>query len=232
MIPESSEKLLQKGLEQLNLCPTAAQFTKLYEYLRVLTEWNKTFNLTAIRDFDDMVVHHLLDSFAIQPFILAHQAEQPHDLGVFKGSGGACFDIGSGAGVPGVPLAILNPEIQWTLVDSNGKKARFLKHVKREAELLNVAVSQKRIEQLEVGSDIRRPLLITARALAAAGKVIELIKPFVRPGDRILLMKGLKGAEEANDTIEGFLPFNVHQIQVPFLEAERCLLSTEFIGMP
>ena len=230
MIPATSEQLLHKGLDQLNIKLTDLQLKRIYEYLRVLTEWNKTFNLTAIRDFDMMVVHHLLDSFAIQPFLITHQAKDDHGLGIFHGEGGACFDIGSGAGVPGIPLAIINPKIQWTLVDSNGKKARFLKHVVREAQLANVSVSQKRIEHLELSPDIRRPLLITARALAVAHEVIELIRPFVQPGDRVLLMKGLKGSEEASEPIQGFKPFSVHQVSVPFLDAERCLLSTEFVG--
>lgn len=225
MISETADRLLRRGLEQLGLSINEKQHSQLVQYLKVLQQWNQTFNLTGIRDLNDMVVHHILDSFAIQPQVQSHGQEGSD--GVFSGVGGACFDIGSGAGVPGIPLAILNPELQWTLIDSNGKKARFLRHVARDAVLHNVTVFQGRIEDLELQPEVQRPLLVTARALASTSEIVELIRPFVKAGDRLLLMKGVKGPEEAAKPCQGFSPFQVHTIKVPFLDAHRCVLTTQ-----
>jgi len=233
MISKTAQKLLDTGLAQFGLVIDEHQMHQIHQYLKVLIQWNKTFNLTAIRDPDDMVVHHLLDSFAIQPFLKAHLLSGSTELGVFEGiAGGACLDLGSGAGVPGVPLAILNPSSQWILVDSNGKKTRFLGQVIRETQLKNVTVIHGRIENMQLDADLPRPLLITARALASAQAVLELVAPSVHPADRILLMKGVKGLDESKCVVDGFLPFEVHSIKVPFLDAERCLLSTEYVGTP
>ena len=229
MIPDIAERLLAKGLEGLKLEINEVQRSQLLQYLSVLTQWNKTFNLTAIRDYNDMVVHHLLDSFAIQPFVLEHSHGDTAELGLFQGKGGSCLDIGSGAGVPGIPLAILNPHLQWTLIDSNGKKARFLRHVVRDAALQNVTVFQGRIEALELEANAQRPLLVTARALASTEEIVQLVRHFLVPGDRLLLMKGTKGSEEAEQEYNGFQKFQVHQIKVPFLDAERCVLTAQVI---
>lgn len=229
MIPENAERLLQDGLGQLKQNLNEKQAMQLRQYLKVLQHWNKVFNLTAIRDFNDMVVHHILDSLAIAPFIAAHTGESGA-AGVFSGAGGACFDLGSGAGVPGIPLAIMSPDTDWTLVDSNGKKARFLNHVVRDAGLNNVTVLQERIENIKLDEHLKRPFLITARALASTADIIKLVRSFISVGDRLLLMKGVKGQDEALENFEGFATFKVHHLQVPFLDAERYLLSTEYLG--
>lgn len=227
MIPDTAERVLSKGLAGLEIEIDQQQKSQLLQYLKVLEQWNKTFNLTAIRDSNDMVVQHLLDSFAIQPFVIEHVLGDAGKLDLFQGAGGACFDIGSGAGVPGIPLAILNPTLQWTLIDSNGKKTRFLKHVVRDAGLSNVTVFQGRVEELALDQDVKRPLMVTARALASTAQIINLVRHFLLPGDRLLLMKGVKGEEEAIAQYDGFKPFKVHQIKVPFLDAKRCLLTTQ-----
>ncbi|HBF07755.1 MAG TPA: 16S rRNA (guanine(527)-N(7))-methyltransferase RsmG [Gammaproteobacteria bacterium] len=229
MIPETSKKILARGIEELGLDISEQQIAQLHQYLNLLAQWNKTFNLTAIRNYDDMVVHHLLDSFAIQPFVESHLKETTGEQSVFGGNGGQCLDIGSGAGVPGIPMAILNPSLHWTLVDSNGKKARFLRHVVRDARLSNVTVVQGRIEELDLGEP-KRPLMVTARALASTAEIVELIRHFLQPNDRVLLMKGLNAADEIKEEMSGFAPFSVHEVKVPFLEATRYLLATEFEG--
>src|SRR3990167_3568140 len=122
-----NSKTLQNGLEKLQLpLPLHAQAI-LLEYLHLLQKWNKTYNLTAITDFDQMIAYHLLDSLSIAPYI----------------TGDRIVDVGSGAGLPGIPLAVYFPKKQFTLIDSVGKKTRFMAQAARDLGLKNVQVVQK-----------------------------------------------------------------------------------------
>ncbi|MCM2336733.1 MAG: 16S rRNA (guanine(527)-N(7))-methyltransferase RsmG, partial [Pseudomonas sp.] len=135
-LPADLRPTLEAGLRELALDPALA--APLLDYLALLARWNATYNLTAIRDLREMVGKHLLDSLAMHPFVDALVA-----------TGGALADLGTGPGLPGIPLAIVKPGLKVTLVESNGKKARFLREAVRQLGLRDVRVAESRIEALD-----------------------------------------------------------------------------------
>ena len=196
---------LAAGLEALGL--PAALATPLLAYLALLARWNATYNLTAIRDPRDMVAKHLLDSLAMQPFV--------RDLRTLA-------DLGTGPGLPGIPLAIATPALQVTLVESNGKKARFLREAARQLGLGNVQVAESRIEAFRPGTPFDA---ITARALATLPLILELGGHLPGPGGRLLAMKGVVPDEEIATLPAGWRLAAVHPLRVPGLDAERHLVE-------
>ena len=129
--PQHAQELIQ-GAQQLNIALSESQQEQLLQYLGLLIKWNKAYNLTAVRNPDEMVSRHLLDSLSVVDCVQKY--------------GDHWLDVGSGGGMPGVPLAILFPERQFTLLDSNGKKTRFLTQVKLELKLDNLQVIHSRVE--------------------------------------------------------------------------------------
>lgn len=196
---------LAAGLEALGL--PAALATPLLAYLALLARWNATYNLTAIRDPRDMVAKHLLDSLAMQPFV--------RDLRTLA-------DLGTGPGLPGIPLAIATPALQVTLVESNGKKARFLREAARQLGLGNVQVAESRIEAFRPGTHFDA---ITARALATLPLILELGGHLPGPGGRLLAMKGVVPDGEIATLPAGWRLAAVHPLRVPGLDAERHLVE-------
>ena len=196
---------LAAGLEALGL--PAALATPLLAYLALLARWNATYNLTAIRDPRDMVAKHLLDSLAMQPFV--------RDLRTLA-------DLGTGPGLPGIPLAIATPGLQVTLVESNGEKARFLREAARQLGLGNVQVAESRIEAFRPGTHFDA---ITARALATLPLILELGGHLPGPGGRLLAMKGVVPDEEIATLPAGWRLAAVHPLRVPGLDAERHLVE-------
>ena len=196
---------LAAGLEALGL-PTALA-APLLAYLALLARWNATYNLTAIRDPRDMVAKHLLDSLAMQPFV--------RDLRTLA-------DLGTGPGLPGIPLAIATPALQVTLVESNGKKARFLREAARQLGLGNVQVAESRIEAFQPGTHFDA---ITARALATLPLILELGGHLLKPEGRLLAMKGVVPEDEIAALPAGWRVAAVHPLRVPGLDAERHLLE-------
>lgn len=196
---------LEAGLAQLSQAPTLAG--PLLDYLALLARWNATYNLTAIRDPREMLTKHLLDSLAMQPFVrgLATLA-----------------DLGTGPGLPGIPLAIATPGLQVTLVESNGKKARFLREAVRQLKLGNVQVAEARIEAFRPGAPFDA---ITARALASLPLILDLGGHLLGPGGRLLAMKGALPADEIAALPPGWGVAAVHPLHVPGLAAERHLLD-------
>lgn len=164
-------KQLCRGLEQLKLELSLAQQQKLLEYLALLMKWNRTYNLTAIRDPQEMVLRQLLDSLSILTLV----------------QGKRILDVGTGAGLPGIPLAICMPDVEFTLLDSNGKKTRFVQQAKIELELDNLEVYQDRVEQFEAAADFTT---IISRAFAALPKIVELTGRLLSQDGIILAMKG------------------------------------------
>jgi 16S rRNA (guanine527-N7)-methyltransferase len=201
--PDMLRDDLHAGLDVLALDPALA--TPLLTYLALLDRWNRTYNLTAIRDPADMVVKHLLDSLAMAPFVTA----------------GKLADLGTGAGLPGIPLAIANPALQVTLVESNGKKARFLREVVRTLPLPNARVAESRIEALDEPDQYDA---IVARALATLPLIVELGGHLLKPGGKLLAMKGTIPKEEIAALPEGWRVEGVHLLEVPGLIAERHLV--------
>ena len=196
---------LAAGLDALGLPDALA--TPLLAYLALLARWNATYNLTAIREPRDMVAKHLLDSLAMQPFV--------RELRTLA-------DLGTGPGLPGIPLAIATQALQVTLVESNGKKARFLREAARQLGLGNVQVAESRIEAFQPGTHFDA---ITARALATLPLILELGGHLPGPGGRLLAMKGVVPDEEIAALPAGWRLAAVHPLRVPGLDAERHLVE-------
>jgi len=195
------ERRLDQGLAALRLELSAAQRTALLAYVALLVKWNKAFNLTAVRDPAQMVTRHLLDSLAVLPHL----------------HGGRIIDIGSGAGLPGIPLAIAAPERQFTLLDSNGKKTRFMTQACVEVGVGNATVVNSRVE------DFRPDGLfdtVTARAFAPLASIVAQTRHLLAPAGCVLAMKGAVAAEELAELPTGER-VEVIPLKVPGLEQEQ-----------
>ncbi len=195
---------LEPGLSALGVDPAHA--TALLEYLGLLDRWNRTYNLTAIRDAQEMVGKHLLDSLAMHA----------HVAGVTR-----LADLGTGPGLPGIPLAIVHPQLQVTLVESNGKKARFLREAVRRLGLGNAQVAESRIEAFDAPGQFDA---ITARALATLPLILQLGGHLLGPDGRLLAMKGVVPADEIAALPAGWRVQHIVPLQVPGLAAERHLV--------
>lgn len=201
--PEGLRAELDAGLQALAL--DAALTAPLLAYLALLDRWNRTYNLTAVRDPREMVRLHLLDSLAMHAHVPA---------------AGTLADLGSGAGLPGIPLAIAKPALRVTLVESNGKKARFLREALRTLRLGNARVAEARAEALAEPAAYDA---ITARALATLADILAVGAHLLTPEGRLLAMKGAHPAAEIAALPAGWRAVAVHPLQVPGLEAERHL---------
>lgn len=188
-----------QGLQALGLPASAAD--PLLAYQDELLRWNQAYNLTAIREPRGMVVRHLLDSLAILPLMR-----------------GRVLDVGSGAGLPAVPLAIVAPGLAISALDSNGKKARFLRHVQRSLKLDNLEVLETRVEKLAAD-----PLYdtITSRAFASLAEFVELTRKLLAPSGQWVAMKGkLEPAELAGIPADVEIK-ETRRLRVPGLNEER-----------
>ncbi len=207
-LPADLAPLLRAGLVDLQLDP--ALETPLLDYLSLLLRWNRTYNLTAVRDPHEMITKHLLDSLAMHPYV----------DGLAR-AGGALADLGTGAGLPGIPLAIAKPGLRVTLVESAGKKARFMREAVRQLKLADVQVAESRIEALDMPGAFDA---ITARALATLPLLVEWGGPLLKPDGRLLAMKGVEPAEEIAALPAGWAVEAVHPLRVPGLPAQRHLV--------
>ena len=197
------EDRLKQGIQKLNLNISAETQDKLMAYLRLMQKWNKAYNLTAIRGLDDMVIKHLLDSLSILPYI----DQSP------------VLDVGTGAGLPGIPLALCLPDHQFVLLDSNGKKTRFLTQVKIELAIENIDIIHSRIEEYQSDNGFE---IITCRAFAALNTILDRTQHLVTSTTRIMAMKG---KEAMPDLAEGYCQQAVYKLQVPWLDEERHLIE-------
>ena len=196
----SLQARLRAGADELGLALTPAQNERLIDYLDLLVRWNAVYNLTAVRDPAEMVTRHLLDSLAIAPLV----------------RGATLVDLGTGPGLPGIPLAILAPERAIALVDSNGKKTRFLREAVRVLSLANARVEQTRVEDLQGQYDC-----ITARAFAALGDILTWGGHLLAPDGVCVAMKGVIDQEELRDLPAGFRVEEIVPLAVPGLGAAR-----------
>jgi 16S rRNA (guanine527-N7)-methyltransferase len=202
-LPAGVAEALERGLAAMGL--DAALAPPLLTYLTLLDRWNRTYNLTAIRDPMEMVTRHLLDSLAMQPYL-----EQ-----------GTLADLGTGPGLPGIPLAIARPQLQVTLVESNGKKARFMREAVRQLGLTNARVAESRAEALaEPGAYDN----LTARAMDTLAGIIAVGGHLLRPGGRLLAMKGVHPHDEIAQLPAGWQVEQVLPLHVPGLTGERHLV--------
>ena len=195
---------LEAGLGALSLDTALA--TPLLDYVALLARWNATYNLTAIRDPREMLVKHLLDSLAMHA----------HLDGI-----GMLADLGTGPGLPGIPLAIAKPALQVALVESNGKKARFLREAVRQLGLGNARVIESRAEAFDAPGAFD---LITARALDRLAGILDVGGHLLAPQGRLLAMKGPRVDEEVAELPAGWGLLAVHDLTVPGLDAERHLV--------
>ena len=182
-----------------------ADTARLLKLLDELERWNRTYNLTAVEGREALITHHLLDSLAVSP-----------DL-----NGTRVADVGTGAGFPGLPLAVVNGAKRFTLIDSNGKKTRFVEHVVRTLELQNVIVVHARAETLRPETPFDT---ITARAVAPLDQLLERVKPLCGPASRVIAMKGRWPEKELSKLPPSWRLGDSRRITVPGLEAERCVL--------
>jgi 16S rRNA (guanine527-N7)-methyltransferase len=198
-----SQNVLAAGLADLGLnVPDSAQ-QQLLAFRDLLLKWNKTYNLTALRDPAQAISHHLLDSLAILPQL----------------DGGNLLDVGSGGGLPGIPLAIARPELQVCMVDTVQKKTTFLQQAVIELGLKNVTVNHARVEEMQ-----GQYAQITSRAFAELGLFVSLTRHLLAPNGRWLAMKGIRPDDElkglpADIVLEAIIP-----LTVPGLGAERHLI--------
>ncbi|WP_442902174.1 16S rRNA (guanine(527)-N(7))-methyltransferase RsmG [Francisella sp. 19S2-10] len=192
---------IKQALIELDIEATQEQIDLWIAYLKLLEKWNKVYNMTAIKNIDEMLVKHLFDSLAVAKYL----------------KGVSTIDVGTGGGLPGVVLAILYPDHQFTLVDSVGKKIMFLKNVKKTLNLSNINPVNSRVEDLKGNFDN-----IISRAFSSVDTFYELCKQFLTDDNQMLAMKG-PDLEEQN---LAKLPLNTQnfKIKVPFLNAERNLI--------
>jgi 16S rRNA (guanine527-N7)-methyltransferase len=201
---DACNKILITGLESLNLAFDEEKIEQLMCFIKLLEKWNKAYNLTSIRNTEDMVSLHLLDSLAVLPFI----------------EGKYVIDIGTGAGLPGIPLAIYLPGIDFTLLDSNAKKTRFVQQAILELKLNNVTVCHSRVENYlpETSFDT-----VITRAFASLSDIVKLSSHLVSQSGVILAMKGqLPDEQDINSAKTTLIPINV-----PGIPAKRCLVKMQ-----
>ncbi len=200
---EPLRQRLRAGLTTLKLDLDDSTIEKLLDYVDLLLRWNTAYNLSGVRDAGEMVTRHLLDSLAVLPYV----------------SGNSLADLGTGAGVPGIPLALAKPELEVHLVDSNGKKARFLREAVRQLHLSRTHVEECRVEAVKGEFDC-----ITARAFATLADMLAWGGHLLAPSGRWLALKGRFPQDELDGLPHGFAVESVHRLDVPGLDAERHLV--------
>ena len=204
-----SEKLKQKlqtGLSSLGLDLSNAQQNKLIHYLILLNKWNKAYNLSGIKEIEQMLSYHLLDSLAIIPHI----------------DGKLILDVGTGAGLPGIPLAIFYPDKKFFLLDSNGKKTRFLFQVKTELALENIEVFHNRVETFQSREQID---IVLCRAYATLDKITMQCGHLLNDDSKILAMKGQYPEKEIAELPKSYKFNKTIELSVPGVEGYRHLIE-------
>lgn len=205
----SIELQLRQGILALGLSLPDGAEGRLLDYLRLLSKWNRTYNLTAIRNEAEMVTHHLLDSLTLVP----------HLAGI-----GTLADVGSGAGLPGIPAAIACPGLQVTSIETVEKKAAFQLQARIELGLTNFEVRSARVENVQ-----GQFAAVTSRAFAELADFVNWSGHLVQPGGKLLAMKGIYPAEEIERLPGGWRLASSHELRVPGLDAQRHLLVLERI---
>lgn len=202
-----NQQALELGIKTLGLSCSSQQIEQLLAYLEMLQRWNKAYNLTAIREPIQMVRLHLLDSLAINPYV----------QGVKH-----IIDVGTGPGLPGIPLAILNPDINFTLLDSNGKKTRFLFQAINDLSLANAKEINHRVEkyQPEQSFDI-----VLSRAFSSISDMLTQCDHLVSDSGCFLAMKGKKPDSELSQITKDYKVVDLSQINVPQVDSERHLIK-------
>lgn len=202
---EHSRQLLETGLDQLKLKLDQQQINQMLDFIGLIAKWNRTHNLTAITNIDEMINKHLLDSLSVAEFLPS----------------GEVLDVGSGAGLPGVPLSIVSTNNKFTLVDSSLKRVVFLKEVKRKLALTNIDPIHSRVEQLDsLGFDI-----IMSRAYSSLDNMLSQTQHLLAENGRWLAMKGAYPEREISEVSDHYKVDKSTKLRVPGLDAERHLIE-------
>lgn len=196
------EERLAEELPLIGAAPTTEQIAALARFLRLLDKWNKAFNLTAVRDPQEMIARHVLDSISAQPYL--------HGVSI--------LDVGTGAGLPGIPLALVDPLRQFSLLDSGGKKVRFVRHAVGELAIGNVSVVHERVEDYEPADSFDTVL---CRAFTSTGDFARRCGHLAAGGGRLVAMKGRFPEQELSSLPVGWEAVDVAAIHVPGLAGER-----------
>ena len=193
------------GCRSLGLSPGADVVSQLADFVRLLAKWTRVYNLTAVRTPQEMVIRHVLDSLAVVPYLTQ----------------GRLLDVGTGAGLPGLPIAIACPGLAVTLLDANAKKLRFVRQAVAELGLGNVEVVQARMQEYQPA---RAFDMVISRAVSSLDELYRQTRHLLVPGGRMLFMKGAPPLEEMTAFAPGREALHIERLEIPGLDAERHLL--------
>ena len=206
MTNNDSERIkLESGVARLGLDVPSAVIDNLLAYMELLKEWSGTYNLVASRERGFLLARHILDSLSVAPWLVP----------------GALLDVGTGAGLPGLPLAIVKPEMEVSLLDSAGKKIRFIRHVGRTLKLSNIHPLNQRVEELGQEQVFAN---ITSRAFSSLKNFANAVRPCAGETTRLLAMKAAYPHEELEELPHWANLISVEELKVPYLHAERHLV--------
>ncbi|UWX93345.1 16S rRNA (guanine(527)-N(7))-methyltransferase RsmG [Enterobacter mori] len=196
---------LSRLLDEAGISLTDHQKNQLVAYVDMLNKWNKAYNLTSVRDPNEMLIRHILDSIVVAPYL----------------NGERFIDVGTGPGLPGIPLSIVRPESHFTLLDSLGKRVRFLRQVQHELKLENITPVQSRVEAFPAEPPFDG---VISRAFASLNDMVSWCKHLPAKEGRFYALKGLVPEDEIEHLPEGFSVESIEKLQVPHLEGERHLV--------
>ena len=205
-LPESCKEILIAGIEKLNLSVSEQQQQLLLNYISLLDKWNKTFNLTAIRNPEAMIKRHLLDSLSVSHYL----------------EGVNILDVGTGPGIPGIPLAIIFPDRRFTLLDSNGKKVRFMNQAKQSLAIDNILPVQCRVEHFNPEESYD---CIISRAFTSLHQMVHMTAHLVNENCMLQAMKGVYPEPQQQLLPESWKIVEVIKLQVPNLDEQRHLIN-------
>ena len=205
MSKEQLTRHLHRGLTELGLDPQSCPCDAYLRYVELLAKWNRAYNLTGVRARQRMIHAHVLDSLAVLPYI----------------RGTRCLDAGTGAGLPGFILALAQPDVEWTLLDSNGKKVRFLRQLLFEMKTGNVEIVHCRAEKFL--SSVSYSSIIS-RAFGSLSAYYRAVEHLFQPGTRLLAMKGRVPGAEIQEVADRVVSVTVEELHVPGIDAHRSLV--------
>jgi len=211
---DQERTILELGMQTMSIPYTTAQIDRLLAYLDLMDRWNKAYNLTAIRGRDNWIIRHLLDSLAVLPLLRAHRG----------------IDVGTGAGLPGIPLAIMRPDTPIALLDSNGKKTRFLFQAKMQLGLSNLTIVESRVEQYQPTELYDA---VVSRAFASLADMVKVCEHLLSPGGSFFAMKAATVDSEITDmkkaTHDRFSVTAIHELAIPGLNESRSVVEVKLI---